>query len=189
MYAHAPQVTCRSVSNKSAMVECHQNNNNVEGVMKMGNIVPRAGIEPISLTCQASLLHHISSLMSPLCPCLSAYAAPCLRGQCSLLHPSPWNCKPFNTYYYIHLGNGLIYTYTGQAQQPYSTQLIQDPGHGLNVEGVMKMGNIVPRVGLKPTSPAFQASVLPFHHICSHMSPRYPRLPSLCSCLPERSVQ
>ena len=33
------------------------------------------------------------------------------------------------------------------------------------VVGVMKMGNIVPRVGLEPTSVAFRASVLPLHHL------------------------
>ena len=32
------------------------------------------------------------------------------------------------------------------------------------VMGVMKMGNTVPRGGLEPTSLAFWASVLPFHH-------------------------
>ena len=29
-----------------------------EGVMKMGNIVPRAGIEPTSLAFQASVVHY-----------------------------------------------------------------------------------------------------------------------------------
>ena len=33
-----------------------------------------------------------------------------------------------------------------------------------NVMGEMKMGNIVPRVGIKPTSLAFRASVLTLHH-------------------------
>ena len=57
-------------------------------VMKMGNIVPRAGIKPISLEVLASeiSLHHIGSLMSPLYPRLPAYAAPFLRGQCILLY-------------------------------------------------------------------------------------------------------
>ena len=53
----------------------------------------------------------------------------------------------------------------------------------------MKMRNIVPRVGIEPTSLAFQANLLT-------ISP--PRIPDvttlpvatcLCSCLPERSVQ
>ena len=54
----------------------------VVGVMKMGNTVPRAGIEPISLAFFASVLplHHVGSLMSPLHPYLPAYVALCLRG-------------------------------------------------------------------------------------------------------------
>ena len=43
--------------------------------------------------------------------------------------------------------------------------------------GVMKMGYIVPRVGLEPTSLAFWASVLPFYHVGSLMLPLYPRPP------------
>ena len=60
----------------------------IVGVMKMGNIVPRYGIEPTSLSFQASVqpLHHVGSLMSLLYPRLPVNAAPCLRGQCSLLH-------------------------------------------------------------------------------------------------------
>ena len=60
----------------------------IVGVMKMGNIVPRAGIEPISLAFSVSVLplHHIGSLMSPLYPHPPVYAAPYLRGQCRLLH-------------------------------------------------------------------------------------------------------
>ena len=59
--------------------------------MKMGNIVPIMGLEPESLAFQANVqpLHHIDSLMSPLYPRLPVYAAPCLRGQFSLLHSSP----------------------------------------------------------------------------------------------------
>ena len=39
---------------------------------------------------------------------------------------------------------------------------------GINiVVGLMKIGNIVPRVGLEPTSLSFQTSVLPLHHIGS----------------------
>ena len=40
----------------------------VIGVVKMGNIVPRAGLEPMSVALWASVLplHHIGSLMSPL---------------------------------------------------------------------------------------------------------------------------
>ena len=45
--------------------------------MAMGNIVPRAGIEPTYLVFQASVLplHHVGSLMSPLYPRAPVYAA------------------------------------------------------------------------------------------------------------------
>ena len=46
-----------------------------------------------------------------------------------------------------------------------------------SVVGEMRMENTVPRARIKPTSLAFQASVLPFHHIVSLMSPLHPRLP------------
>ena len=87
----------------------------VMGVMKMGNIVPKAGIEPITLVLQPSVLplHHVGSLMSPLYPHPPVYVAACLRGQCRVLHSSPWNCKSCNAYNYIHIGNGFTYTYTG----------------------------------------------------------------------------
>ena len=42
---------------------------------------------------------------------------------------------------------------------------------------VTKMGNAMPRAGLEPTPLAFQASVLPLHHIGSLKSPLYPRPP------------
>ena len=60
----------------------------VMGVMKIGNIVPRAELKLTALAFQASVLplHHIGSLMSPQYPQLPAYAAPCIRGQCRLLH-------------------------------------------------------------------------------------------------------
>ena len=59
----------------------------VMGVMKMGNIVPRAEYKPTSLAFwdTALPLHHIGSLMSPLYPQLPVYAAFCLRDQCRLL--------------------------------------------------------------------------------------------------------
>ena len=53
-----------------------------------------------------------------------------------------------------------------------------------SVMGVMKMGNIVPRVEIKLTSLAFQASLLPLHHVGSLMLSLYPRLPVYASpCL------
>ena len=59
----------------------------VMGVMKIGNIVPRAGLGPTSLAFGASVkpLHHVGSLMSPQYPYPLVYMALCLRGQCRLL--------------------------------------------------------------------------------------------------------
>ena len=63
---------------------------------------------------------------------------------------------------------------------------MQDPGHNTRVMGVVKMENIAPRMGIKPTSLAFQARVVT-------VTP--PGLPDvitvliptcLCSSLPER---
>ena len=56
--------------------------------MKMGNIVPRVGIKPMSPAFQANVLslHNVGSLMSPLFPRLPVYVVPRLRGQCRLLH-------------------------------------------------------------------------------------------------------
>ena len=75
---------------------------NVVGVTKMANTMPRMGLEPTSLAYRASVLplHHIGSLMLPLCPCPPVYVALCLRGQCRLLHDlgsliqSPYQCLP-----------------------------------------------------------------------------------------------
>ena len=50
-----------------------------------------------------------------------------------------------------------------------------------SVEGVTKMGNIVPRAEIEPTSLAFQASVLPLYHVCSLISPLYPYMQLLAS--------
>ena len=77
-----------------ALLECGNRRNMTFGdaydvhVMKMGNTVPRVGIEPTSLSLWASVLslHHIGFLMSPQFPHPLDYAAPCLRGQCRLLH-------------------------------------------------------------------------------------------------------
>ena len=60
----------------------------------MKNTVPRAGIEPASLTFQASVLplHNVGSLMSPQYSHLPVYAVPFLRGQRGLLqyYSSTW---------------------------------------------------------------------------------------------------
>ena len=57
------------------------------------------------------------------------------------------------------------------------------------VMGVMKMGNIVPRAGLKPTSLAFWASMLPLHQVGSLTALLYRRPPVYVALLPQGSVQ
>ena len=56
------------------------------GVMKIGNIVPRAGLEA---TLRASVLplHHIGSLMLPLYQRSPVYAARCLRNYYRSIKP------------------------------------------------------------------------------------------------------
>ena len=54
----------------------------VMGLITLGSMAPRAGIEPASLAFQASVvpLHHEGSLMSTLSPNLPVYVGTCLRG-------------------------------------------------------------------------------------------------------------
>ena len=59
----------------------------------------------------------------------------------------------------------------------------------VKLKGVMKMGNTVPRTGLKLTSLEFQASVLPSHHVGFPDVTTIPMPTCLCGTLPERSVQ
>ena len=83
------------------------------GVMKIGNIVPRAGFEPTSLAFRASVLplHHMGSLMSPLYPHPPVYVT-----LCSEVSADYYTCPPgivnllLLTITYIHTGNGLTYT-------------------------------------------------------------------------------
>ena len=108
--------------------------------------------------------------MSPLYPCLPVYAPHCLRNQCRLLHVSPWNCKPFNAYNYMHTAMAFDIHTQGMITTLQCIAL-QDHGHGM---GVTKMGNIVPRARIEPTSLASCASV---QHVGSLTSPLYPLLP------------
>ena len=146
--------------------------------MKIGNIVPRAGIEPIFLAFWVNMLpfHHVG-------PCCHHYSHSYLSMQLlvSEVRTDYYTCPPpgivsfvMLTITYIQAVDLHIHT---QVQQPCSTYLVQDPGHGTSVMGEMKMRNSVPRTGIKPTSLAFLASVLPLHHIGSLMSPLYPHLP------------
>ena len=57
-----------------------------------------------------------------------------------------------------------------------------------SIMGVMKMGNIVHRAGIEPTSLAFRASVLPLHHVGYPDVTTIPTPTCLCGPLPQRSV-
>ena len=92
-----------------------------------------------------------------------------------------------STDYYTHLPgivSLLMLTIQTYGQSPYIYIYIYTQGRFNNytvhilyriiitatsVVGVMKMGNVVSRAGIEPTSMAFWASVLP-HHVASLMS-------------------
>ena len=140
--------------------------------------MPKAGLEPTSLVFQACLLplDHIGSLMSPLYPHSPVCAAPYLSGRCRLLYSSHWNCKFFNAYNYIQAM--ALHTHTqGMLNNHTACSLYRIMVMATSVVGVTKMGNIVPKVGFKPTSLSFWASVLLLHHVGSLMSPLYPYPP------------
>ena len=134
----------------------------VVGVTKMGNTEPRVGIEPISLGFGAGVLplNHGASLMLPTCLCSSL---PQRSVQTATL--IPWNCKSFNAY------NGLkLHIHTQSRFNNHTVRgLCRIMVMATSVEGVPTMGNTVPSADIEPTYLAFQASVLPLHH----MSPVY----------------
>ena len=75
--------------------------------------------------------------------CLPVYAAPCLWGQCKLLHLSPSNWKCFNAYNYIHACKAM--TLNMHQQGRFNNHRIMDMT--TRVVGLMNIGNIVPREG------------------------------------------
>ena len=116
----------------------------VKGVMKMENITPRAGIEPISLAFWVSVvaitscrLPDATTVHFPNCIC----GPPCLRDQCRQLHLFPWNCKFINAYNYIHTGNDLSYKYVYTACSAIPIQCTACTGSSRNKQDVMKMEN------------------------------------------------
>ena len=153
------------------------------GETKIGNIVPRAGVKPTSQAFRASVLpfHHVASLTSLLYPRPPVYAAPWLRGQCRLLHSCPWNSKYFSAYRQWF----YIYTYIRRLNNHTAHSLYRIMDTATSVMGVMKMGNTMFKAGLKPTSLASRASVLPLHHV------GFPDVIPTClsRSLPQRSVQ
>ena len=161
----------------------------------MGNNVTRAGIEPTSLAFRASVLslHHIGSLMSALYPCPPVYVALCFRGQYTLLRlPPRIESLLMLTITYmqamaLHITN--IYTYTGQVQQPYSTYLVQDHGHGNQCCGCDKNGKYHAQIRTRthiPDIPGQCTTITP------HKLPDVTTIPMptcLCGSLLQRSVQ
>ena len=143
--------------------------------MKVGKVVHRAGIEPTLLTFWVSVLplHHVGSLMSPLYPQQPVYADPCLIGQCRQLNSSPRNWKYFIVYNNIHTGNDFTFIHT-QGRFNNHTMHSRIMVRAINVMGVTKMENTVPRAGLKPTSLPFRASVLGLHQDVFLTSMLYP---------------
>ena len=79
MHTHTIQLIIHTVNKGNHFQPGHFKVRNVVGVMKMGKIVPRVGIESAALAFRVSLLplHYVSSLTSPLFPRLHVYAAPC----------------------------------------------------------------------------------------------------------------
>ena len=154
------------------------------GVKKIGTTMPRAGFEPTSLTFRASVLplHHVGSLISPLFPCLPVYVALGFRGQCRLLHSSPWNRKSFNAYNYIHTGNAaMVLGSTAIQHVACAGSWSWHQCHGCD-----KNGKYCAQSGIRT-----QISGIP------SMTPPY-RLPDvttiptptcMCGSLPQRSVQ
>ena len=75
----------------------------------------------------------------------------------------------------------LTYTqarvHTGQVQQPYSVQLVQDHFHCNNSCGCDENGKYCAQSKTQTKSLAFWASALPLHHIGSLMSALYARQP------------
>ena len=160
----------------------------VVGVTKMGDIVPRVGIEPTSLAFQASVLplHHIGSLMSPLFP--RPHAHLCRRSQCRLLHSSPWNCKSFNAFNYIYSSNDIHLHTQGRFNNHTEYSLYRIMVMTTSVVGLMKMGNIVPRAGTEPTSGIVGQCATIAPYMLLDVS-TVPTPTCLCSSLPQRAVQ
>ena len=123
------------------------------GVLKVGNTVPRAEIEPTSLAFRVSVLpiHHIGYLMSSIRPHSSL---PEKSVQTTTL--TPCNCKPFNTYNYIQAVTSYTHT-QGRFNNHTVHSLYMIMVTATCVVGVLKMGNTVPRVKIEPRSLAFCA--------------------------------
>ena len=87
---------------------------------------------------------------------------------------SPWNCSYFNAYNFIQTCSDLKYICThGKFNNHTAHHLYSIITVAVNAMGVMKMGNIGTRAGIKPISLVIRK---PFCHLGSLISPSYPRL-------------
>ena len=100
-------------------------------------------------------------------PAVTTIPTPVCVAQCRLLHSRPPGIVSL-------LILTITYIPALALQQPYSMRsLYRILVTATSVMGVMKMGNIVPRAGLEPTSLAFRVSVLQFHHVGYQIAPCY----------------
>ena len=147
----------------------------VMGVIKMRNIVPRAGIEPTSLAFQASVL----TIKSPRLADVTTVATATSIYDFPERSVQPTSRPPGLVSLLM-----LIITYIQAMTLHLHTQdrLNNYPSCGLHRiiviatsgMGVMKMANIVPRVGIEPISLTFRANM-------PTVTP--PRLPDLSTLL------
>ena len=77
-------------------------------------------------------------------PGLPVYGAPCLRGQCRHYYTHPPRIVSLLMLAITYIQAMALHVHTQGRFNNHT--VVQDPGHGTSVMGVMKMGNIVPRV-------------------------------------------
>ena len=144
---------------------------NVMGVMKMLNIMPRAGVDPTSLALWASVITitpcrfpDVTTIPTPTSPCSSL---PQRSVQPTTLAPPGIISLLLLTITYIQTVTSHTYMYVcvyvctqGSFNDHRAHSLYRILVKATMVVGVIKMGNIVSRVAIEPISLAFQASVL-----------------------------
>ena len=155
----------------------------VVGLMKMGNIVPRAWIERPPLTFQGSALYHYTTL-SPLSIQSMQHLASELRAE---NYTRPFGMVILCMLKITYIQAMALHIHTrGRFNNHIAHSLYRIMVTATSVVGVTKMGTTVPRMGIEPKSLSFWTSVLQLHDIGSLMSPLYLTL-CLFSSLPQRS--
>ena len=135
--------------------------------------------------------YHVRSLTSPVYACPPLYVALCLRGQCRLQYPSPLELIAsllMLTTTYTQAMALHIHT-QGKFLNHTACSLYRIMVMAISVVGVMKIGNIMPRAGLKPTSLELRVSVLSLHQEGFPNVTAIPMPTCLQSSLSQRSVQ